>query len=209
MSDSIVTAKIAHYYGERLAEHGATPRGVDWNSLEAQQVRFDQLFKIVGANDRAPSVIDYGCGYGAFTDYLLARRPRATIMGYDVSDSMIRAAQVSHPSSVESFTSERARLVAADYVVASGIFSVKMDVSTVDWETYIFSTIDDLASLALKGFAFNMLTTYSDPARMRENLYYGNPHRFFDHCRTYSRNVALLHDYEIYEFTIHVRKGEA
>jgi hypothetical protein len=30
----------------------------------------------------------------------------------------------------------------------------------------------------------------------------------FDLCkRRYSRNVALLHDYEIYEFTILVRKA--
>ena len=51
-----------------------------------------------------------------------------------------------------------------------------------------------------------MLTTYSDAEKMRPDLYYGDPTFFFDHCkRNYSRNVALLHDYELYDFTILVR----
>jgi hypothetical protein len=52
-----------------------------------------------------------------------------------------------------------------------------------------------------------MLTSYSDPDRMRSDLYYGDPCLFFDHCkRTYSKQVALLHDYGLYEFTVIVRK---
>jgi len=42
---------------------------------------------------------------------------------------------------------------------------------------------------------------------MREDLYYADPCFIFDYCkRNFSRNVALLHDYELYEFTIIVRK---
>ena len=42
---------------------------------------------------------------------------------------------------------------------------------------------------------------------MRADLFYGDPTFFFDHCkRKYSRNVALLHDYDLYEFTIIVRR---
>jgi hypothetical protein len=49
-----------------------------------------------------------------------------------------------------------------------------------------------------------MLTKYSGADRMaqRPDLYYG-----FDFCkRRFSRNVALLHDYGLYDFTILVRK---
>jgi hypothetical protein len=56
------------------------------------------------------------------------------------------------------------------------------------------------------GMAFNMLTAYADRERMRTDLYYADPHKYFDLCRErYSRNVALLHDYDLYEFTIGVR----
>jgi hypothetical protein len=61
--------------------------------------------------------------------------------------------------------------------------------------------------LGKRGFAFNMLTSYSDADRMRSDLHYGDPCRFFDYCkRTYSKQVALLHDYGLYEFTVLVRK---
>ena len=42
---------------------------------------------------------------------------------------------------------------------------------------------------------------------MRPDLYYADPCRLFDLCkRRYAKNVALLHDYGLYEFTILVRK---
>ena len=45
---------------------------------------------------------------------------------------------------------------------------------------------------------------------MRPHLHYGDPLWFFDWCkRKYSRNVALLHDYDLYDFTIIVRKDAA
>jgi hypothetical protein len=43
---------------------------------------------------------------------------------------------------------------------------------------------------------------------MQDYLYYADPRVLFDHCKTrYSKNVALLHDYGLYEFTILVRKA--
>jgi hypothetical protein len=42
---------------------------------------------------------------------------------------------------------------------------------------------------------------------MRNYLYYADPCALFDLCkRRYSKHVALLHDYGLYEFTILVRK---
>jgi len=60
---------------------------------------------------------------------------------------------------------------------------------------------------ATQGMAFNMLTKYSDADRMRPDLYYADPLFFFDYCkRNFAKNVALLHDYHLYDFTIIVRK---
>ena len=72
---------------------------------------------------------------------------------------------------------------------------------------YVESTLDVLDRTSRLGFAFNCLTSYSDAAYMRPNLYYANPGQLFDLCkRRYSSQVALLHDYGLYEFTILVRK---
>ena len=94
-----------------------------------------------------------------------------------------------------------------DYGVASGIFNVRMGRSDDEWRSYLEATLDVLDRTSRVGFAFNCLTSYSDKDKMRDYLYYADPCVLFDLCkRRYSRNVALLHDYGLYEFTILVRK---
>jgi hypothetical protein len=84
---------------------------------------------------------------------------------------------------------------------------VKLDTPNEEWSEYVVHTLGVLDRLGRLGFAFNMLTSYSDADRMRSDLYYGDPCRFFDYCkRNFSKQVALLHDYGLYEFTILVRK---
>jgi hypothetical protein len=91
--------------------------------------------------------------------------------------------------------------------VASGIFSVRLDADDFSWRSHIEKTLRLLDSKSRYGFAFNCLTSYSDAERMRDYLYYADPCYFFDFCkRNFSRDVALLHDYGLYEFTILVRR---
>jgi hypothetical protein len=107
------------------------------------------------------------------------------------------------------FVANEDELEPAAYTVASGIFNVKLDVPSEDWREYVLDTLESLARLSTRGFAFNMLTSYSDADKMRADLYYGDPAYYFDHVKhRHSRNVALLHDYGLYEFTIIARLGE-
>ncbi|TMG79225.1 MAG: class I SAM-dependent methyltransferase, partial [Betaproteobacteria bacterium] len=41
-----ILGRVRQYYEGKLAEHGATPRGVDWNSGESQQLRFRELARV-------------------------------------------------------------------------------------------------------------------------------------------------------------------
>ncbi|MGA7747824.1 MAG: class I SAM-dependent methyltransferase [Candidatus Aquilonibacter sp.] len=201
-----ILGKIDAYYTGKLRDFGPTPRGVDWNSEQSQANRFEQLARVLPEGSDF-SVLDYGCGYGAFLDFLNARDRYPHYLGYDVSEAMIESAQELHANNERaSFTAQSAALRAADFVVASGIFSVKMDVATQEWQNYVRATIERLHALSRKGFAFNLLTSYSDPERMRPDLYYAQPSHYFDLCEGYSRWVALLHDYGLYEFTLVVRK---
>lgn len=204
MTFETIKDKVGRYYTGRLLEHGASARGVDWNSEESQHLRFMQLTRI--APDAGPfSVVDYGCGYGALVSYLEGRGYDFDYQGFDISSEMIERARRDHVRG--RFTSNEGELEPADYTLASGIFNVRLDTSVEDWTDYVLETITTLDRFGSKGFAFNMLTSYSDADRMRTDLYYGDPLRFFDHCkRTYSKQVALLHDYGLYEFTIMVRK---
>jgi len=84
--------------------------------------------------------------------------------------------------------------------------NVKGDVSTDDWADYVHHVVDVLARAGRRGFAFNMLTMASDPALRRPDLYYADPAEMLAYCIThFGRSVALLQDYELWEFTMIVR----
>ncbi|KNH28844.1 SAM-dependent methyltransferase [Pseudomonas syringae] len=199
--------EVADYYTTKLAEHGETPRGVDWNGEEGQTLRFEQLCKIIDTTNHF-SINDLGCGYGALYEFLSSKSEKFSYLGVDVSDSMVKAAMqrfIDKPQANFVLASEPNK--AADFCVASGIFNVRMGRSDDEWLSYLEATLDVLDQTSRIGFAFNCLTAYSDADKMRDYLYYADPCVLFDLCkRRYSRNVALLHDYDLYEFTILVRK---
>jgi SAM-dependent methyltransferase len=208
---SNLLADVAAYYSARLAEHGQTARGVDWNGEDGQRLRFAQLTKIVAPGADGFSVNDVGCGYGALVDFLdeHAGGRRHTYAGNDISAEMIDAARQRYRDRANvSFDVGDTPRAISDYTIASGIFNVHRGHDADAWLDYIHATLDVLHDTSRAGFAFNCLTSYSDPPHMRpERLYYADPCALFDRCkRRYSRHVALLHDYGLYEFTILVRK---
>jgi SAM-dependent methyltransferase len=211
MTDIPNFEQAKHYFEERLTTHGATARGVDWNSETAQELRFSQLIKVIPP-DQPYSLLDYGCGYGALAGYLLRLSyPMAKYIGFDVLDSMVVKAREVYSSTPQcSFTSNIQEVGLVDYTIASGIFNLKLETPFDAWTDYVVSELHKINDFSLKGFSFNMLTKYSDPEYMRPHLYYADPCFLFDYCkRHFSRNVALLHDYEVYDFTIIVRKPGA
>jgi SAM-dependent methyltransferase len=198
---------VAGYYANRIAEHGQTAAGVDWNSHSGQIRRFNELLKVVDPS-QPYSIADIGCGYGALLDHLLQLKHPIRYVGIDIAPPMIEAARSRFAASAEvtfSLGSSPGGIV--DYSVASGIFNVRLGRTDEEWRTYLIETLDMMDATSRAGFAFNCLTSYSDADRMRQDLYYANPLELFDLCkRRYSRQVALLHDYELYEFTMIVRK---
>lgn len=209
MSFDRILGSVGDYYSDKVVTHGPSARGVDWNSPESQRLRFEQLLRIRDGLETY-SLLDYGCGYGALLDLLTERGERVDYTGFDISDEMVRVAREQHPTlPPTTFVTDDASLAPADFAVASGIFNVRLGTPTDEWQRYVLHTLDRLDALSRRGFSFNVLTSYSDPERMRPDLHYADPLALFDHCkRRYSRYVAILHDYPLYEFTVLVRKLE-
>lgn len=198
---------VANYYSAKLAEHGETPRGVDWNGEESQVLRFEQLSRVIGQMANF-SLNDLGCGYGSLFDYLKLHYQDFTYNGCDVSQDMIRSAQARYADSQDARFEVTAKPSGvADYGIASGIFNVRLGRGDEEWREYLEATLEVLNRTSKLGFAFNCLTSYSEKDKMRDHLYYADPCALFDLCkRRYSRHVVLLHDYGLYEFTILVKK---
>jgi SAM-dependent methyltransferase len=209
MSIEQTQKKLNEYFTEKLDAFGATPKGVDYNGPEAQECRFEQLAKIIQPQNPF-SVIDYGSGYGAMFDFLQKKGWQFEYYGVDLIEKMVMAGREVHKDFPNAhFSADEREVPVADYLLAGAIFNIKLEASYDEWQTFTCETLKRMDSLCSKGFSFNMLTKYSDADRMaqRPDLFYGDPLFFFDFCkRNFSRNVALLHDYGLYDFTILVRK---
>lgn len=198
---------VADYYAEKLRAHGPGAAGVDWKSAESQTLRFRELSRLLPAE--APfSVLDVGCGTGALVDFLAAEGRRFSYWGCDVSDAMLEAARRLHAARPDArFVARAEDAPPCDFAVASGIFNVKLDADDDAWSRHMEDTVRLMARRALRGFAFNALSVYSDPGKRRPDLHYADPLKWFDFCkREISASVALLHDYPLWEFTLLVRR---
>ncbi len=205
MASEAIKKSVAVYYADKLRTFGPTPKGVDWNGAPSQELRFQELMRII-EHKSVFSILDYGCGYGALFPLLQKHFQSFAYTGFDIAGEMLAIASQLH-SGNPNWVSRISDAAPFDYVIASGIFNVQLNHTEPVWKNYILAELGRINGLAKQGFSFNALTTYSDPERMRCDLYYADPCFFFDYCkRSFSRNVALLHDYDLYEFTILVRK---
>jgi SAM-dependent methyltransferase len=209
MSIDETQKKLDQYFTEKLETYGATAKGVDYNGEQAQAIRFAELVRVIDPS-RPFTVTDYGCGYGAMFDFLSLRGWQFEYYGVDLIEKMVMAGRETHKDFPNAhFTRDEKELPVVDYLVAAGIFNIKLECPYDEWQEMVTETLPRMNALCSKGFSFNMLTKYSDADRMagRPDLFYADPLFFFDFCkRNFSRNVALLHDYGLYDFTIIVRK---
>lgn len=204
--------KIDKYYTNKIKKYGTTSQGVDWKDEHSHIKRFEQLIKVINIDNKENiffSIDDLGCGYGKLYEYLKQLNYNFEYYGYDISKDMIKSARITFPEIKKNFikicnTNEIQR---STYTIASGIFNVKLHFNESEWLYYILHTLEIMHEKSIKGFSFNLLTKYSDKEFIRDDLYYADPLFLFDYCKKhFSNQVALLHDYGLYEFTIIVRK---
>ena len=199
-----------NYYRSEIEEFGSTAEGAGWKNKHSQFIRFKQLVRLIPTEEC--TLNDLGCGFGHLYEYIQHNDPKnINYRGYDISVEMINKAKLLHPvhdrqcNFFHIFDIDEMPIV--DFTVSSGIFNLKGSTSESKWLSYILSTIEEMDKKSRKGFGFNMLTKYSDSEHMDGTLYYSDPCFFFDFCKkNYSKNVALLHDYNEYDFTILIKK---
>lgn len=205
--------ELRDYYTRAREGADAPATLVGWKNQQAQSNRFEQLIKVLDPGARNFSVNDLGCGLGDLSEFLTSRGFSDFVyMGYDVFDFMIERAEKLHGGTGDRTfrkISEGSEMLSADYSIASGIMNLKFNTPDDVWLQYVLEQIRVLSSKSLKGFAFNALTKYSDPEFMKPELYYSDPCLLFDFCKRHiAQDVALLHDYQEYDFTIIVRKSD-
>ena len=200
--------KISNLYSNNLSEHGDQSKAVGWSTADSQELRFEKLTKVIPEKDSSFSVNDYGCGYGAHLEYLLQKKHSVVgYNGYDLSEEML----IMSKERLKDFNGDLKLInsskisTPADFTFVSGTFNVRFESTYEEWKQFIEGTLDMINETSDRGFSFNLLSKYVD--WKEPHLFYGDPCYWFDYCKVnYSKQVTLLHDYPLYEWTILVKK---
>lgn len=185
-------------YAERLGRMGPVVQALGWRDEAQQRLRFQVMTE--GLRDlEGASVLDIGCGFGDFCDYLRGHGHHGRYVGCDLSPDVLEVARSRHPD----VTFERRDVLehpfqasSFDYVCMSGIFNHRLS----DNEGFVRQMLGAAFAACVTGVAANMTTSYVD--YQDPHLYYFSPDAVFRHCQTLTRRVALRHDYPLYEFTV-------
>ncbi len=195
-----------------LAKHGAdAPQAVGWHDAETQALRFE-ILELVMEGEEPVTVADFGCGPGALFDHLAARTappPLGAYVGYDMVPAFVEVAREQHGDPRARYELGSDVSEDADYVLASGAFTVRPGLTDAEWEAHVEERIAGLWERSRRGLAFNMLTRQSEAPS--EDIYIGEPERWARWC---SRElpgalVALRWGPPLPDFTVLVRRSVA
>jgi len=194
--------KVQGFYRSRFERFGHDARSLDM-SLPSQQLRFRVLS---GVGDlRGTSVLDVGCGFGDYFEYLEKEHISTQYTGLDISPEFVKEGASRHPGAkfyqtdIGNFHAEGG----FDYVMASGTFNVRF---REDQEAWTLKTLEKMFSLCRKGMAVSLISTWADSSHHRDDIFYFSPERTFEFCKSLTRWVVLRHEYMPHDFTIYLYK---
>jgi len=196
-------SSIAEFYNRRVGEFGHDPRACDYGRAESQRRKFRALSTALNYAGR--SVLDIGCGFADYADYLAEHHTGVSYAGVDLSAAMIERARAAHPDldlRVGNLLEEPASAT-HDIVSANGIFYLL----GADAPALMQRLVRAMFARCREAVIFNSLSTW---ATVREpGEFYADPLSTVAWCRDLSPWVTLHHDYLPHDFTIVIRREKA
>jgi SAM-dependent methyltransferase len=207
MKKNHISELLQKHYKSAITQHGPTAKGVDWGDDRTAEIRHKQMRKVIVSCDRKISLLDVGCGYGAFYDYLKSEQIDVDYLGIDVVEEMVDLARKKHIQGTfihTDFLSYDSAL-AFDYAICNGILTQKLDVSLLDMECFAKEIIKKMFNVSKIGCCFNVMSTRCN--FFAPNLFYRHPSEILSYClNEITNNVVIDHSYGLYEFTVYIYK---
>jgi len=190
--------RIAAYYDRLVDRYGHDPRACDYGSAASQAAKYRVLADVAPLEGR--SVLDVGCGFADYADFLEARFPKVQYTGIDLSRRMTEEARRRRPdleivhASILDWSDARR----FDVVSANGIFYLLGR----DAPALMRDLIARMYRLCDHAIAFNSLSTWASVHEPGE--FYAEPREILEYCHTIAPWVTLRHDYLPHDFTVYL-----
>jgi len=190
-------AKISGYYSNLIATYGMDPRACDYGRAQSQQIKFQVLSQRIKPGQR---VLDVGCGFANYADFLESRGLGITYTGIDICPDMIQRARQARPGLELEVASPFDIDGQWDVVSANGIFYLLQE---APWET-MRRLIGRMFELAGVCCVFNSLSTWAPETRDGE--FQANPEEVLAYCQSLTPYVELDHAYMPHDFCMTLRR---
>ena len=187
---------LAKHYDELISKFGSGPRSSQWRDEKTQNRRFQILCQNLPPLSES-SILDFGCGTGAFFEYLKnSHNFIGRYTGIDISTKAIEVAKSIHQDG--NFLNTDILLNdlpdTYDYIFISGTFNNETE-NHLEW---VQANLRKLFVSTNKVLVFNMLSNYVD--YKDDGLYYSDPEQLFGFCKLeLSPAVNIIHAESIYE----------
>jgi len=193
-------AAIIERYTERYRRLGAVAAALGSGSDEHQAIRYRVLSEIGDLGGRR--VLDVGCGFGGFYDYCRHMGQPLTYTGIDIVPALLEGAARRHPGAdfIELDILDAPDDMEMDYVVSSQGFNNRLQYSD-NWDV-VREVLARCFRIAKEGVAFDMMSAHVD--FREDHLYYFDPAKVFEFCKTLTKRVTLRHDYPLFEFCVYL-----
>ena len=200
--------KLAGHYDSFLRTHGERANGSDWSSQADRETRLEVMLDLLGG-DASPHIdlLDVACGAGDMLRYIRSKQAaQICYHGIDSSAAALDLARAKFPDEVFSeidlarAPDARVALLATDYAVINGLFTVKGPLSDDEMWSLVRHVVIRLWGVVRKGIAFNVMSKHVDPERA--DLFRVS----FDQVAEFlhplaGRNIAFRADYGLCEYT--------
>lgn len=193
---------IARRYDGLVGQYGHDSRACDYGRPESQLRKFAVLAGVMPL--RGKSVLDVGCGFADYADYLEEHAGDVHYTGLDLSPRMIDLASRRRPDlnlRVGNILDENAEQK-FDVVNANGIFYLLGDRAP----DLMRSLIRRMFAAAKEAVAFNSLSIRASHHEPGE--YYANAMEIFDFCCSLTPWVVVRHDYLPHDFTVYMYRRQ-
>jgi SAM-dependent methyltransferase len=184
-----------------LAKYGPTIEAIASGNVERHNLRFKVSTDIGIKNGH--SVLDLGCGFADYYQYLCDNAVDVNYSGYDINPSLIKNAAERFPNldlQVKDILLED--FPQFDYIVSSSCFNLPL----TDQDNYEFvaAILQKCYQHAIIGVSIDFNSYYVD-FKSEEGFHY-NPERVFGIAKGITKRVTLRHDYPLFEFAIYMFK---